>query len=268
MNRRYLFICGCPRSGTTAITKLLNTHPTIAVGMERYKYRIQRNITDIDASLFEAENFFNFCPEETNILPSQGVGWAGLYQQMQTKFATQSNLLVGDKNPFYFNFYEQIEDAIQNVKWIFMLRDMEQVAASYNARAANPHDLWPQDNNYMKAVEHWNSALARTWKFFKKNSTNLFVCEYEILFSGNDAYLNALAEFLEVEFNEKTLQYYHAMTENWSDRQLKKRLLDDVQRTYIHDHAKLKVGSRLASESRNLHYCSTSMCQSFETFSE
>jgi hypothetical protein len=253
MNRRYLFICGCPRSGTTAITELLNTHPTIAIGMERYKYRIRRNTTDINASLFEAENFFKFCPKETNILPSQG-NWTQLYQQMQTKFSTQLDLLVGDKNPFYFNSYEQMEAAMKNIKWVFLLRNIEQVAASYNARAANPSDLWPQDNNYTKAVEHWNTALARTWRFFKKNPMNLFVCEYELFFAGNGSYFKALTDFLEVDYEATTLQHYRSMTKDWNKRQLGVKSLDALQQTYIHDHAKLKIGSRLASESRNLHY--------------
>ncbi len=34
---RYVFIAGCPRSGTSALTFLLNEHPTVAIGFERYK---------------------------------------------------------------------------------------------------------------------------------------------------------------------------------------------------------------------------------------
>ncbi|WAL58597.1 sulfotransferase [Thermocoleostomius sinensis] len=252
MNKRYLFICGCPRSGTTAITALLNTHPTIAIGMERYKYRIHRNIKTIDASLFEAENFFNFCPQETNILPSQG-NWTRLYQQMETKFMTQSDLLVGDKNPFYFNVYEQMEAAMKKTKWIFMLRNIEQVAASYNVRAANPQDSWLQNNNYVKAVEHWNSALAKTWKFFSKNPMKLFVCEYELFFAGNEAYFQDLLKFLEVECESNTLRDYRAITKDWQHRQRKLTSLDDRQRTYIHDHAKLQTSNRLVSASRQVH---------------
>jgi hypothetical protein len=32
----YLFSTGCERSGTTALARLLQSHPAVAMGMERY----------------------------------------------------------------------------------------------------------------------------------------------------------------------------------------------------------------------------------------
>jgi hypothetical protein len=31
MAQQYLFICGCPRSGTTALVRLLNSHNSLAI---------------------------------------------------------------------------------------------------------------------------------------------------------------------------------------------------------------------------------------------
>ena len=38
MPEQYLFVTGCPRSGTTALVELLASHYAIVIGMERYKY--------------------------------------------------------------------------------------------------------------------------------------------------------------------------------------------------------------------------------------
>ncbi|WP_405196631.1 sulfotransferase [Zarconia navalis] len=54
---KFLFVCGCPRSGTTAIAKLLNYHSKVILGMERYKYQIRKNESNaINPSLFYWES--------------------------------------------------------------------------------------------------------------------------------------------------------------------------------------------------------------------
>ncbi|NEP86465.1 MAG: sulfotransferase [Okeania sp. SIO2C2] len=67
---KYLFVCGCARSGTTAITKLLNAHPLIAIGVERYKhYAKQDLIHKLSPALFKLSVFFDIREEQTNINP-------------------------------------------------------------------------------------------------------------------------------------------------------------------------------------------------------
>ena len=65
-SRRFLFVCGVARSGTTVLARLLNNHPQVAVGVERYKYRFMRRALPADpASLFTRERFFSYDPEDS-----------------------------------------------------------------------------------------------------------------------------------------------------------------------------------------------------------
>ena len=70
----YLFATGCERSGTTILTRLLQSHPGISIGMERYKYllrgvRTRRVTRRLCPSHFEPGRFFDFRPTDTNIIP-------------------------------------------------------------------------------------------------------------------------------------------------------------------------------------------------------
>ncbi|WP_366939241.1 sulfotransferase [uncultured Paraglaciecola sp.] len=37
------FVSGSPRSGTSALTELLSSHPDISLGMERFKFLYKKN---------------------------------------------------------------------------------------------------------------------------------------------------------------------------------------------------------------------------------
>ncbi|MGB3557162.1 MAG: sulfotransferase [Geitlerinemataceae cyanobacterium] len=97
-------VCGCPRSGTTAITKLLNSHSKIIIGMERYKYQIRKSDPNsINPSLFLPEHFLNINSDETNIIPKTGNQWFSLYEDIAFKFNANASKLdalwVGYKLP-------------------------------------------------------------------------------------------------------------------------------------------------------------------------
>src|SRR2546423_1804094 len=93
---QYLFLCGVPRSGTTAACQLLNSHPHIVMGVERYKYLYSNASADgLDRSLFERGRFFEFKDSDTNVLRKGAM--AGVYDKMETKF--DQALYIGDKLP-------------------------------------------------------------------------------------------------------------------------------------------------------------------------
>jgi len=59
---KYLFVAGCPRSGTTALVKILNSHDQIILGMERFKY-----VNKITPNHFTKTNFLALDKQENNI---------------------------------------------------------------------------------------------------------------------------------------------------------------------------------------------------------
>jgi hypothetical protein len=237
MNQKYLFICGCPRSGTSAIVKLLNSHPSIAIGMERYKFYAKDNmIGNINEEAFKSENFFAIKEYQTNIV------WKDFYDSLKPKF-TNDLLMIGDKYPQYYNFYEKIANNFPDAQWIFMVRDILDVAASYNARALNEKDNWPENANYLRAVAHWNNSLAKTWKYIKANENRkkVFICNYEKIFSGDTHYFNSLISFLEIDIVDEIRECYDFLTKDWNIRNVKNKKLKNEELEYIQKHANYKL---------------------------
>jgi hypothetical protein len=244
MAQQYLFICGCPRSGTTALVRLLNSHHSLAIGMERYKYYASsKNISRINPAAFKSNTFFDLQDNQTNI------NWKYFYDELIAKYESGVKYL-GDKYPHYYRFYPQINQNLGDVKWIFIIRDVFSIANSYNARAADPKDKWSKEANFQRAVEHWNESLVSTWKYQKNNpNPNLFVCEYERLFNYDFNYLNSLLDFLEVEPDSQTETFFTAMKQDWLDKKVAKpsssSKLNDLELQYIQEHANFALKDSL-----------------------
>ncbi|MEL6494225.1 MAG: sulfotransferase [Cyanobacteria bacterium J06623_7] len=244
MKQKYLFICGCPRSGTTALVRLLNSHPALAVGMERYKYYAsKKKISKINKSSFEFNSFFDLKDNQTNI------NWKYFYDELEPKYKLGVTYL-GDKYPHYYRFYHRLNHNLGNVRWIFIVRDIASIARSYNSRAADPEDSWSADADFTKAVEHWNESLTETWKYQKSNpSPKLFVCEYERLFAYDLDYLNSLFAFLELEQDERVVSFFEGMKQDWLDKKAQKSSssvnLSQTELDYINEHANFGLKENL-----------------------
>ena len=70
-----LIVTGVARSGTTALGELLNAHPLVGLGIERFKFQFLRE-DNFSADLFTRERFFDFRPEDTNLIPELRPAWA------------------------------------------------------------------------------------------------------------------------------------------------------------------------------------------------
>ena len=157
--RKQLFVTGVARSGTTALARLLNTHPEVVVGIERYKYlfmKASRNEhpTAYFSGLFTRERFFDYRPEDTNLsLESR----AALYDGMREKF--DSATYVGDKVPGLYRRFDLLSQHFPHCKVAWILREPAPTALSWQRRAENPADQWHKRNGFKRAIQEWNLSL-------------------------------------------------------------------------------------------------------------
>jgi hypothetical protein len=151
--RRYLFICGCPRSGTTALWRLLVAHPQICLGNERYSTLSWRR--DFGPRLFEQERFWDLRPGDTWY---NDLDWPA-YREMRPH--CDGARYVGDKLPMLTGRFKELIGAFgSDLRVITIERDLDSVKASYQARFDDPNDKTWARWDATTAVEHWTRARA------------------------------------------------------------------------------------------------------------
>lgn len=185
LTKKYFFICGCARSGTTALWKLMTAHPEVVVGMERFAGLVQHKF-DLSDNLFNKDRFFDLYPNDT-FYNDLYVGIKGVYYKEVAQRYDKA-LIYGDKIPSLYNHYKNLNSAFPDVKIIFIYRNIFDVAASFNERAAKAIN-WPATRDYKVAIDHWNKSLQSTLHYIKSGG-NVLCLEYEkLLWGGVDVEL-------------------------------------------------------------------------------
>lgn len=187
---KYIFVCGAPRSGTTLLTRVLGSNDKVVLGVERFKGLL--NSDHFDRDLFNKNRFFDFREGDTNVRYEANKAY---YDNALNKFEAAS--YVGDKIP---NLYKRIVNINErfggDATFVFCYRNIYEVAASWNARAMNTNDKWPEENNYIKAVVAWMESFKYALRA-KKEGVRIIPFNYNALIdSGFDAGLKYYSEFL------------------------------------------------------------------------
>lgn len=230
-----LLIAGLPRSGTTALVRLLNAHTAVGLAMERYKFLARNSrLADWNPDYFEPGRLFRPDPGETNIVPADSNAWAGYYQRLRDRYRAGSLRLVGDKYPFYFQYAEGILDRVPGLKMVILMRDIHAVAASYQRRADDPQDRWPPRNGYRLAVRHYNEATAR-WAELAAgpHRERITFLSYERLFRGDRERLEGLLAWLGLAADPELDRTFARQPATWADRIAPEPLLTERAHSWI-----------------------------------
>jgi hypothetical protein len=175
-----LFICGCPRSGTTALWRLLTAHPRIVLGVERYVlFAYQKG--KITPSLFQREKFFQIEKGET--FYADLVGFNPYYETARDQYDRAH--IIGDKIPELYRDYPGINSEFPDACILFIIRNIFDVAESYERRARDENDVtWNHKRDFRAAVSDWQLALASTLEFMNSDGrkVQLHIISYEDLF--------------------------------------------------------------------------------------
>jgi len=249
------FVVGCSRSGTTPITELLNSHPEIVIGMERFKYEYTpRDDFNPRVDWFRRERFFDFRPSDTNVTPEASVRWAKIYEQAEMKFSGETVRTVGDKVLATPGILGNMAAFFPNARYVFIFRDLARLASSYCVRAANPRDTnWPETKTHRSAHVDWTKAFQAAEELVAAIGPDaLMPIHYERLFSGDlDAFL-ALLAFLGVRADADSVETFASMTRGWSRRIEQPLDLDDEQLEYLDAHADREFESRFIERANKM----------------
>jgi hypothetical protein len=184
------------------------THPSIVLGVERYiSFAFRKGA--FSPQIFQFENFFNLEPGQT--FYQDLVGFNSYYNDARVRFPTAS--WIGDKIPPLYRIYDEIDEKFENAHILFIVRNIYDVAASFQKRALNVEDkTWDATRDYKRAVTDWHESLLTTSKFLSKNDrkTGLTILSYEDIFTerGN---ISAIFNLLGLDVPAAVTREYNAL---------------------------------------------------------
>ncbi len=189
--KKYLFVCGCARSGTTALVEALNTHPEIAIGMERFIHIFNAGIPD--SSLFEPSRFFKFMPGDTFYNDIRAMSG----NPSSEKFGRAT--YVGDKVPRLFRRFDKLFEVFPGAKILFLLRSPLSVAASWERRSKDTSDnFWSRGRDAISCIQEYNESLQSVIPHL--NSDRILIVPYERIFFDGYGW-DRISKFLDLKSN-------------------------------------------------------------------
>ena len=224
---RPLFVGGCQRSGTTAFEEYINCHEAVLVTRERYKFLDARDVTP---DLFTFERILDYRENETNAKFEY-------HQQLLARKDPSVLKWVGDKNPSYVRFLPTLLANHPDARFILLYRPLEEVAESFEAKARNPRDRWPEENGFEHAIKRWNQAQQHTRRFVEEHpGVGVLVIDYHDFFGDATRSVPMLSSFLELEFGREVREAWGEKSQAFRKKRREKTPLSSEQAAVIEKH--------------------------------
>lgn len=229
MSNPYLFIVGCPRSGTTLLQRIVNAHPSITITHETHWiakwYERRKGVTDEGTvtpelvSRLAAYHRFERWPMEREDLEriisgDEPVSYADFVSGFFDLYREHSGKrLVGDKTPEYVRYIPTLHELWPRARFVQIIRDGRDVCLS----ATN----WKKSSNLAERFptwrEHPTTTAALWWEWLTRlgredgqplGPTLYKEVRYESLVSDPAAECEALCDFLSLPYDSGMLRFH------------------------------------------------------------
>lgn len=185
---KFLFVSGCPRSGTTVLAHILNWSSECLIGMERFDALFENNSDFFTPELFGNERFLRFDSGDCGYPSfSENKELSAWYANIKQFKDLDVYRYRGDKlTTLWRNFsvFDNDDWGRESVTLFHIVRNVYDVASSYQTRLENPDDGWSAD--FMAGVQDWSNATVAVHEAFLNSDRKfaLHIISYDELFKG------------------------------------------------------------------------------------
>ncbi len=208
---RPIFIFGCPRSGTSLLSRIIDAHPRIAVPFEshiyHYMYRWQHRYGDLRDSyraeclikdLLTMEDIREWDPPASfaaTLAALRRPDFNGVFEAMIASWAAaQGKPRWGEKTPQHALQWPLITGAFPGAQVLFIVRDGRDVAMSYKQTFHGPNHMYPIARrwvHYLKMAEEIERKLG---------AQNYRLVRYEDLIAHPESTVRSICNFIDEEY--------------------------------------------------------------------
>jgi len=239
-HKKYLFLGGCGRSGTSVLTEIIGLHQKIVLGIERYNKLMRKHIFSLSEAHFSKERFLIMHEGDT------------FYDDFN-KFRAHKNaavkfddaIYVGVKYPPFDKIYHLMQANFGSFKYLYIYRNIFDVAESWNRRAEKGGN-WPNDKNYLKAVQRWNESLTQTLNALK-NGADIMCINYDDLLFTNKP-IQPIFDHLGFPIDENVTKELAKARNIAPKKKSAKGALSGTEMEYIRNNAKFELYDEIHSK--------------------
>jgi hypothetical protein len=234
MRNEPIFIVGVPRSGTTLVRLILNSHSRIAIAPETHFFRIfwarrdkygdlrkDENLQSFWGDFAQSKHFEDFRfhdePDIRNRIFSGERSYNAILRTLLIAYAKQnSKIRWGEKTPGHLEYANTILDFYPDARIIHVIRDPRDVALAFKKVPWGSNHVFPN-------ARLWNRYMDMPKRQGLTTSDAYFELRYEDLVTNPKAMIYALCDFIHEEpedtMNEfyQTARQYIEKNEPWKD---------------------------------------------------
>jgi hypothetical protein len=258
----YVFIVGCPRSGTTLLQRIVNAHPQIAILSESHwiprLFEKRAGLTpegmvsaELIARLLEQPEFprLQISQEEIEGLigNSQPMSYSSFIESLFNFYGrAQGKALVGNKTPGFVRRLPIMHELWPKARFVHLIRDgRDTYLSTVNRPLRNPKpgvfDTWEEDHVSTAAL-WWELNLqlgrqASSWL----GPELYYEIRYESLINHPAEECGALCAFLGLPYDEAMLRFYEGQTKPRAARPITPGLRDWQSQMPVEDVEKFEA---------------------------
>ena len=230
----YVFLVGCPRSGTTMLKRMVNAHPLVAITRETHWiprfYEKQRGVTAegnitprLVDKLFEHHRFeqMKFKREKLQSLLDRNpeINYSKLVSQIFDHYGERKNKpIVGDKTPNYVRKIPVLHKLWPSARFVHLIRDGREVWLSIKnwrmaEKSAGQFSTWQSDPLVTTAL-WWKALVGMGRRDGAKLDESLYQeVQYQNLVIHPEQSCKQLSNFLNLPYADSMDRYYEGRTQ-------------------------------------------------------
>ncbi len=196
--KKIIFICGLPRSGTTLIEQILSSHSKVSGQGELEYLSLAIKKTLFKDAKFDCEKLSQILLQKNNVLPES------YFNRLNHHDINEK--IITDKMPINFQFLGLIHIFFPNAKIILTKRNPKDVCTSIfknNLPAENMNwtfsekDILDYYNSYKKITNFWKEKL----------NNKIYEVSYEKLILDNENQVKNILKFCDLDFEKNCLDH-------------------------------------------------------------
>ena len=198
-NKKVIFFCGLPRTGSTLFENIIASHKEVYSGGELpYLNRLVKKYFSDNSKLNRDKIFYNLHNKNTDFVNDY-------FKNLSTHNFSEKN--ITDKQLENFRWIGLIKLFFPNSKIILCKRNYKANAVSiYKNNFSSGYYNWTNDpEDILNYIKYYNKFI----NFWKKSFPNeLFEVEYEELVKERDIIIKEMINFCELDWDPNCLLYY------------------------------------------------------------